>query len=226
MTQQTDKSTSTTSLLTGILIFVIGAVLIICNKMVTGHGVIVLAGILFLITGVINLVLYVTRRTADGQRLNTGLSHVLGWLVSVAAIILGLSMLFFETTFNSLIPFIFGVLVFFGALMLIINMLFGVRKLIKVPVWMWLFPFVIVVLGVIVITRRATVDDSLIMILTGASMLLFGLGAVVLGAMVSGAKRSVVKGINRNTDISATSIPDATHDTTSLTVTNEPKTDE
>ena len=75
--------------------------------------------------------------------------------------------------------------------MLIINMLFGVRKVVKTPGWMWLFPFVIAVLGAVTITRQPNVSDPLIMILTGVSMIVFGLGAIVLGALVSGARRKI-----------------------------------
>ncbi|MCH5220443.1 MAG: DUF308 domain-containing protein [Muribaculaceae bacterium] len=191
MSQTTENNSKTYSLLTGVLIFVIGIVLIICNKSITGKGFIVLAGILFLLTGVINIVLYLTHRKSDGHRVFTGMSLAMSWLVSIAAIILGLCMLVFEDVFSSMIPFIFGLLIFFGAVMLIINMLFGVRKVVKTPGWMWLFPFVIAVLGAVTITRQPNVSDPLIMILTGVSMIVFGLGAIVLGALVSGARRKI-----------------------------------
>ncbi len=185
------SKTSGVSLLTGVLILVVGVVLIICNKMITGHGVVVLAGILFLLTGVINLVLFVTRKEPDGTMRNRGMALFFGWLVSLAAMILGLCMLVFNPTFSALIPFIFGLLVFFGALMLAFTMLFNVRKVFKVPGWMWCFPGVMVVLGIITLMQKPETSDPLVMILTGSAMVLFGLAGMLLGAMASGIRRQV-----------------------------------
>lgn len=187
------RKSSGVSLLTGVLILVIGIVLIICNKMITGHGVVVLAGILFLLTGVVNLVLYVTRKEPDGTMRNRGMALFFGWLVSLAAIILGLCMLVFNATFNALIPFIFGLLVFFGAVMLAFTMLFNVRKVFKVPGWMWCFPGVMVVLGIVTLMQPPTTSDPLVMILTGSAMILFGLAGMLLGAMASGIRRQVAE---------------------------------
>ena len=193
MKESENGKSKTISLLTGILILAIGIILIICNKMITGRGIVVLAGILFLLTGIINLVLYITRKNPDGEHTHTAASRFLGWLVSIAAIILGLCMLVFIDTFNQMIPFIFGLLIFFGALILIITYIFNVRKIVSIPVWCWLFPIVMVVLGIITITQKADVSDPLIMILTGSSMIIFGFAGTILGALVSGAKRKALE---------------------------------
>lgn len=179
----------TVPLLTGILILVIGLILIICNKSITGAGVVTLAGILFLLTGVINLVIFVTRKDHDGNRVNTGGAAFFGWFVSIAAIILGLCMLVFVDTFNSIIPFIFAILVFFGAVTLAYTFIFGLKRVIKIPGWLWIFPLAMIVLGIVIITRDSVKADSLIMILTGAAMEVFGLGCLFTGALVSGARR-------------------------------------
>lgn len=183
----------TTSLLSGLLIFAIGIILLICNDRITGKGIVVLAGILFLLTGIINLIIDVTQKDEEGKRVNHGISLVFGWLVSIAAMILGLSMLIFTSTFSSLIPFIFGVLIFFGALMLAFTFLVSMRKIVKVPGWLWLFPIAMVICGGITFSQKPDVNDPLIMILTGVSMLLFGLTGVIVGIISSSAKRNAAQ---------------------------------
>ena len=201
------------SLLTGILVLLIGVVLIICHKMITGQGIIVLAGILFLLTGVINLMLYVhqgnktdeekdtkdDKKTAEKSR-PRGIALVFGWLVSLAAIILGLCMLVFNGTFTQMIPFIFGLLAFFGAVMLAFIMGISLRKLIKLPGWMWLFPGVMAVLAIIVVAQNTPASDPLIMLLTGISLILFGLDAIILGIVSAHAHR-VAERAERSTGV-------------------------
>lgn len=191
MANQNSNKSRTVSTLTGLLILAIGVVLIICNKLITGQGIIVLAGVLFLLTGIINIALYVTRRDAEGKRIRSGMSLFLGWLVSIAAILLGLCMLVFTSTFNAMIPFIFGSLIFLGSLMLIFTFIFGVRKIVVLPAWVWLFPFAMIVLGVVIITRNPIHDDPLIMILTGVAMIIFGITGIIVGIIVASVKRNM-----------------------------------
>lgn len=184
------KNNKAVSILTASLIFAIGLVLIICNKSITGEGVIVLAGVLFLVTGIINIVLYLTRRNEDGARIHQGFSLFMGWLVSVGAIILGICMLIFTPTFGTMIPVIFGILIFLGCIMLALTMLIGVNRVVRVPAWMWLYPGLMMILGVVTLLQEPTVNDPLIMILTGVAMLIFGFAAFSLGILLAGVKRS------------------------------------
>lgn len=204
-------------LLTGVIILALGVVLTVFNKMITGHGVVVLAGILFLLTGIINIVVYVTRHNPDGSRVNRGFALFFGWLVSCAAMILGLCMLVFSDTFSRMIPFIFGLLILFGALVLTFSFIFGVRKVFKVPGWVWIFPLVMVGLGIVTMTLNAVVDDSLIMILTGVSMIIFGVTGMIVGIMLSGAKRQA-----RREELEATKKSQVvTHDVKAVEVSKE-----
>lgn len=187
------KKSKVASLLTGALILAIGIVLIICNKLITGRGVVILAGILFLITGIVNLIVYVTRKDKDGNPINKGMAMFFGWLVSIAAMVLGICMLVFISTFNALIPFIFGLLIFFGAIMLAATFIFTVGKIVRVPGWLWVAPAVMIILGIVTLTREAGTDDPLIMILTGVSMILFGFTGIILGVIVSTVKRQQKK---------------------------------
>ena len=192
------NKTKKVSLIAGVLIFAIGLVLILCNKSITGEGVIVLAGVLFLLTGIVNVILYSTHKSEPGEKQIPTYSVFLGWLMSIAAIILGVCMLIFTKTFGTMIPVIFGILIFFGAVVLSLTMLRGVRKVLKVPGWTWIFPIAMVGLGVATILQEANANDPLIMILTGVSMILFGLGAGVVGILVSGATKGVKRQIEES----------------------------
>ena len=182
----------TISLLIGVLILAAGVILIICNKMITGRLFVVLAGVLFIVTGIVNLILYVTRRNPDGTPVHRGFALFFGWLVSIASIILGLCMLVFTETFGKMVPFIFAILIFFGALMLVFSFLFGLRKVIRIPAWTWLFPVAMTILGIITICQEPDTNDPLIMIMTGSSMILFGLAALLTGALASGARKQAM----------------------------------
>lgn len=187
MPKKVSQKSNSVSLLSGVLILAIGIVLIVFNKLISGEGIVVLAGILFLLTGIVNILVSVTKRDADGKHQVKGTSRVLGWMVSISSIILGICMLVFSATFTAMIPFIFGILIFFGAITLAIMMLFGVKKYIRTPGWLWVMPLIMVVLGIITMTKEGTVDDRLIMILTGISLTCFGACEILLGAMVSGS---------------------------------------
>lgn len=202
---------STKSLLSGILVLIFGIVLIICHKMITGQGIIVLAGILFLVTGVINIVLYVNRKDKDNDdddddddknkkkkkkderpRLS-GPALFISWLVSIAAIILGLCMLVFESTFTQMIPLIFGLLVFLGGIMLAFTMGISLRRLVKMPGWMWSFPAIMAVMAIIIASLSTPKSDPVIMLLTGISLMLFGVAGMITGIIATHARRAAAR---------------------------------
>lgn len=183
---------SSTSLLSGILILAIGIVLIISRNLITGSGIVTVAGLLFLVTGIINLVLYVTQKDEDGRRRTRGIALVFGWLVSIATIILGVCMLFFNSTFNGMIAIIFALIVFFGALMQLYAILFGVRRVRTIPGWVYLFPAAMIVFTFIIAGQKTgSGQDSTVMTLTGVSMLIFGIGSIFIGALVGTGRRAM-----------------------------------
>lgn len=184
---------STGSTLAGVLILAIGVILIICHNSITAQGIVVLAGILFLLTGIVNLIIYVTRRDEEGRLKTRGIPLFFGWLVSIAAIILGLCMLVFDDTFKPMIPFIFALLVMFGAVMQTYSMAFVMRKVVKPQGWMWLFPVVMVGLAIAVAVQPVTTADPTIMLLTGIAIIVFGVGCMAIGVATSTARRDMAR---------------------------------
>lgn len=183
---------STTSLLSGILILAIGVILIICRTQITGSGIVTVAGLLFLVTGIINIVLYVTQKDPEGHRRTRGIAALFGWLVSVATIILGLCMLIFNSTFNSMIAFLFGVLVAFGAIMLLYAIIFGIRRVMKVPAWTYLFPLAMAGLAAGIFPQKTGAgEDATVMLLTGISLIVFGVAGIVYGSLIASGNATI-----------------------------------
>lgn len=197
------------SLLTGVLIFAIGIILIICNSEIKAGGIVTLAGILFLLTGIINIIIYVTQRDEEGKKVNRGMGLIFGWLVSIASIVLGACMFFFKNDFVNMIPVIFGIIIFFGVITLAFTFLIRMRKVFTVPGWIWAFPGLMAVAGIITITQKASTtaaqSDSLIMIMTGSSFLLYGIANILVGILASTARRNAAQA-STTTDVQAVDV--------------------
>jgi len=177
----------------GLCTLAIGIVLIICNSLITSAGIVTVAGLLFLVIGVINLILYVTQKDEDGKKRTRGMALVLGWLVSISSIILGLCMLVFNDTFKEMIPLIFALLVFFGAAMSALGLWFVVRKIARLPAAMWAMPGVMLVMAIIVAVQDAESGDHIIMILTGISMIIFAIQSFVLSTVTARANHRAAR---------------------------------
>lgn len=190
------------ALLTGLTTLAIGIVLIICNSLITSAGIVTVAGLLFLVIGVINLILYVTQKDEEGKKRTRGMALVLGWSVSISSIILGLCMLIFNDTFKEMIPLIFALLVFFGAAMSTLGLWFIVRKVTKLPAAVWVLPGIMLVMAIIVAVQDADSDDHIIMILTGVSLILFAIQSFVLSTVTAKANRRAARETSSRPDSS------------------------
>ena len=191
------NNNTTVSILSSLIIFVIGIALIFFNKDITSRGVVIVAGILFIITGIVNLLVFVNRKDSNGKQVNKGFSLIFGWAVSICAVLLGASMLFFIPVFISLIPSVFGILIFFGAIVLGCIYIFGTHKIISTPIWMWIFPLLMIVAGIITFIQKPIepnqYNDSLIMILTGSALIVYSVANVILLIMLSITQRKLNK---------------------------------
>lgn len=185
---------ATTSFLTGLLVLAAGIVLIICNKLITQSGIITVAGILFVLTGIINLILYVNQKDENGKPKVNGITKVFGWLVSLAAMILGLCMLIFNPTFARMVPFIFGILILFGGVVLIYALVTAGKRYGTVSGWLYIFPAALVILALVVFFQNTTGSDSRILILTGSALLTFGVGCFVTGMVMAMGAHRIKKG--------------------------------
>lgn len=178
-------------LLSGILILATGIVLLICHDTINRKGFVVVCGILFIVAGIINMFLFHGKVDEDTGRNNvSGFSRGLGILVSVASIVLGISMLLFGPTFEVLVDPLFGILIGFAALAQLYIIMIGSRP-IKLPVWTYVFPAALAILAIVIFT--AGLADSSLMIIMGIGLIIFGVGGFVESLMVGAGNRAIIQ---------------------------------
>ena len=164
------KATST--LLAGVIILAMGLILIICHNTITGSGIVTAGGIIFVISALVDIVLY-----------------IFGWIVSVAALLLGISMFVFNDTFTQLIAPMFGILVLLGALVQLWILTYGTRP-VRMPLWLYTIPGLMAICAILIFVGGYT--DSTVNILTGSALTIFGLGGFVESALLGLARRRMM----------------------------------
>lgn len=178
---------------TGLIAAIVGIVLIIFrNSLATGE-VVKAGGILFLVAGVLNVTLFLGSRNRHGEaRLGT-FGTAFSWIVSAAAVVLGLAMLMFSGAFVAITGFMFAVLILFCSLFQMFLLFFGTRP-VRLSNWFFLVPMVLVGAAVFVFLRRPDeIGEHVVMIVSGCSFLVFGLATLVEGIAVGQSNRNRVR---------------------------------
>lgn len=191
----TKVKTRTHLLLSGLIILAAGIVLIICNKTIKTSGIVTVGGVLFILAGIINGVMFVTRTDSD-RGTPGGFGRVLGIIVSVASAVLGLAMLIFDKTFSEMVQPLFGVLLVIGALIQLYVIMIGSRP-VKLPAWTYGFPAVLTVLAIILFMNDyPDAEEYKLMIITGVGLVVFGLAGFVESFLVGSGLKALSRGQN------------------------------
>lgn len=177
---------ASTTLLTGLIILAAGIVLIICNRTITQSGIVITAGILFLLSGIVNTVLYLSGNDKNGEPKHKGASKFFGIVVSMASLMLGLSMFIFNDTFQSMIPMLFGLILLFGTIVQV-YIIFTITRAVGIPGWTYIFPGIIMVLSLIVFMAKLT--EPQLMIISGSGLVVFGIGGFVESMLLGSGNR-------------------------------------
>jgi hypothetical protein len=188
---------SKSSILAGAISLVAGIILIVCNKLINDSGIVTTGGILFVLAAVINAVLYLNNRESEGKARRGTLTLIFGWIGCAAALLLGVAMLIFGEQFMTLIPYVFGLLIFFGALIQFYTLAIGVRPYI-LPGWLYLFP--VLILAGALLVAFVIEAENLRLIITGVSMALFGLAIFVESFALSHAVKAGKSALTTKTD--------------------------
>ncbi|MCD8388079.1 MAG: DUF308 domain-containing protein [Bacteroidales bacterium] len=170
----------------GILIAAVGAVLIICHKQITSTGIVITGGILFMAVGLVNLIIYGQSTKGDH-----GMGRAFAQIANAAAIVLGICMLVFESTFSPLVPFIFGLLVAVCALWEFFLLAVGTRPH-SLPGWMFVFPLLLAG-GSVFIFLQKDAEEHLIMLVTGIALAVLGVGCIIEGSALGMVRRAARK---------------------------------
>ena len=175
-----------------------GLILIICHDTITGSGIVTAGGIIFVISALVDIVLYLGGRDREGQPRKRGAALVFGWIVSVAALLLGVSMFVFNDTFTRLIVPMFGILVLLGALVQLWVLAYGTRP-VRMPRWLYAVPALMVVCAVLVFVGGF--GEPTVNVLTGSALIVFGLGGFVESLLLGLARRRMARDEQRRDTI-------------------------
>lgn len=168
--------------LTAILAIAAGVAIIIANQDITAKGVVVAAGIIFIIAGIVNGCVFNFERRAG--TITAGIS-LLTNIGSVAAILLGICLLVFKATFITLVPYVFGVLVAFIAIYHCYILAVGARPA-TLPAWLYLVSIVLAAFAVYIFLQKTDNEmaDHRIIFVSGIALAFFGIFGVIEGCMI------------------------------------------
>lgn len=167
--------------LLSLLAIVAGVVFILSYTTISSAVLVMLGGVLFMVAGFLNMAIYVGKRHEHGER--KPITTFLGYLTGGAAIILGLSMLIFESTFSEVVPYLFGLLMIAMATAQLFVLL-SRRGRLQFSSWFLLAPLVLIGIGIFIATLEAVVCDSTIMLATGIGLAFGGSVWAVEGIVV------------------------------------------
>lgn len=178
-------------LFTAFLVLAAGIALIILHTTVSAVGIVITGGALFILAGVFNLAVFPGRSSADGGR---GMfASAFSWTASAAAVILGLCMLIFQSTFAGLIPFMFGVLIAFGALFQFYLLGYGSRPA-RLPGWLFIVPTLLAGVAIYLFVQGGqAVADRIVLLITGICLVVFGVVTIVEASMIGNYNRRRLK---------------------------------
>lgn len=172
-----------TPILTGIISEVLGILLIALRNFITGPGIMITGGVIFILAGLVNFGIALLIRDEEGRRKSRGWIFALTCAVSVASVGLGICIFVFQDTFVGLIPILIGTLLALLAVMLFYTLIFAMRRY-AMPGWLYVAPTLVAVCSAIVFTFNSPVDDYKIMTFTGIGFILYGIchffGALML----------------------------------------------
>lgn len=175
-------------LFTAFLVLAAGIALIIFHSTVSATGIVITGGALFILAGVFNLAVF-PGRASSSDKSRGMFASAFSWTASAAAVILGLCMLIFQSTFAELIPFMFGVLIAFGALFQFYLLGYGSRPA-RLPGWLFIIPTLLAGVAIYLFVQRdQAVADRLVLLITGICLMVFGVITIVEASLIGSYNR-------------------------------------
>lgn len=166
----------------GLIAVLAGVAIIIFSNRVSKTEIIIGGGILFVAAGLLNLIIY-----GHSQK-GSSIGRLLSQLANAAAIVFGICLLVFSASFEPLIAFIFGLLVSVCCLWQFFMLAIGARPY-QLPGWLYVFPLALMGAAVYIFVQN-DMAESLLLIITGASLATAGLGWICEGTSLGMARRA------------------------------------
>ena len=180
---------------------IIVGVLLIQYREQTVTWITIAIGVLFFLSGVISLASYwAAKRNAEkmqGQILSDSYGKpIMGMmpkfpLVSVGSLILGLLLALMPQVFIAWLMFILAFILILGALTQFVN-LASAAKMGRVGILFWLFPSVLLLLGLLTIIKPSAIASAPLLII-GWGMLIYGVVELLNAFKISNNKRIWLK---------------------------------
>lgn len=178
---------------TGLVVALVGLALILFRVQLANGGVVTAGGVLFVLAGVLNMLVFLGSRDKDGRARQGALATVFGWIASAAAVVLGLAMLIFSGAFVAIVGFMFGILLLLVSLAQLFVLLIGARP-VRLSGWYFLVPTVTVACAIFIFMRKPdTAGETADLVVTGAGFILFGIASVMEGLTIGNLNRRARK---------------------------------
>lgn len=178
-----------TLIITSTLVLLVGVALLFAYQAVHAQDVVTVGAVLFILAGIFNVVSFDSaKRKAHESK--GAITTTFNWITSAAAVILGLCMLLFRSTFVSLVPVMFGILIAFMAFYQLYILAIGIRPVV-LPAWLYITPMVLAALAVYLFMQRPVDSDSSIMLITGISLAFFGVMGIIEGSLLGNANHKI-----------------------------------
>lgn len=199
---------------TAFILLVTGIIFILIRTSLTARGIIIAGGIAFVVVGLMNLMSMLgSRRTIRDtqERLanatdrnevknlqkktrhqgpgRSGIATLLTWFTSIGAILLGVILLLFSTSFIHWVHYVFAVVVLACALFQFYLLAYGTRPL-RLPAWFFIFPVILLGASIYLFTLNGNPDEVVINLATGISLIFFAAVMLVEGIMVGSFNRA------------------------------------
>lgn len=171
-----------------ILSLAAGIALIVANKSIYATGIIVAAGIIFIIAGIINALIF------SNERSKGALASGIGIFTSVGAAILGVCLIIFKSTFVALVPYVFGIIVALAACYEFYILAVGARPA-SLPGWLYIIGVILIGIAVYIFMQKpqSDVDDHRVMLATGIGLVFFGIFGLIESSMLPHYRKKVLK---------------------------------
>lgn len=180
-------------ILVGLIGAAVGLILILFRNSLASGGVVTCGGILFVVAGLLNMLVFLGSRDKQGRSKMGLFGTAFGWIASAAAVVLGLAMLIFKGAFVAMVGFMFAVLLLFAALFQLGLLLYGAKPA-RIPNWFFLVPIALICAAIYIFVRKPDEPGEIWdLIFTGSSFILFGIATVAEGFIIGHNNRKIRK---------------------------------
>ncbi len=170
----------------------VGILMILFRNTLASNNVVIGCGILFILAGLANVTIFLGSRDKHGRARMGAVGTAIGWVASAAAVVLGVVMVLFRTVFETMVGYMFAVLLLFGAIFQFCLLLFGSRP-VRLSSWFFLVPMALCGAAVYIFMQQPGQADYTIMLVTGCALAFFGLMTLVEAAAISSGNRVLRK---------------------------------